>query len=172
MSGCHRDHTIHIQRHLATKFLLEGMKSISWMYPCRVIIAYMHYMGCPLMLTHVNSAMWGHSQRVLSCPPSGNLGDFRLNFEEHLGRRRRPLPDGLSVSNDSSDGVDRVGAKLVLPVVVVVQLQLDADQFTNEWLLAAASPTYVGLTTNYSQAENYWNRPGSKSGLWLVESNI
>ena len=71
------------------------------------------------------------------------------------------------MSNDSSDGVDRVGAELVLPVVVVVQLQLDADQFTNEWLLAAASPTYVALTANYSQAvlKTYWNRQGCKRGL-------
>jgi hypothetical protein len=51
-----------------------------------------------------------------------------MNVKDHLGRSGRPLPDCLGMSDDSTNGVNRVGAKLVLPVVIVAELELDAEK--------------------------------------------
>ncbi len=67
-----------------------------------------------------------YSQRVSTGPLSWKLFHFWINIKEHCRRCGRPLPKFLSMSNNPADSIQRVSAKLFLPVVIIVKFQLDS----------------------------------------------
>ena len=64
--------------------------------------------------------------RSRSSPGSRELPDNWINLEDHLGRSRWPQPNVLSMSQQTSYGIDGICSPLLVPVIIIVDFQSDS----------------------------------------------
>ena len=77
-------------------------------------------------------------------PPLVDEGDHRVNLEDDLGGQGGPLQDMLGVSEDASDDVGSIGAKLFLEIGVVENLDVGSE-IVIQPVISKTSPSKLAL---------------------------